>query len=77
MAQTSLLYSEKAMTKDELFNLYGKVQKKDKAAEKLLIQEHKKQYPDHFYHKVPRLLDSSKNNRYRQDVHIMYLHLYR
>lgn len=65
------------MTKDELFNLYKKVQKKDKDAEKLLIEEHKKMYPNNHYHKYPQLLDPSKNNNYRTDLHIMYLHLYR
>ena len=65
------------MTKQELFELYGKVQKKDKDAEKLLIQEHKKKYPDSHYQKFPQLLDPGKNNNYRQDLHIMYLHLYR
>ena len=75
MAQTNLLFPEKAMTKDELFVLYEKVQKKDKAAEKLLIEEHRKKYPNSRYHVYPQLLDPSKNNRYREDLHVMYLHL--
>lgn len=65
------------MTKDELFNLYKKVQKKDRAAELQLIEEHKKKFPDSYYRRQPQLLDPSKNSNYRQDLHIMYLHLYR
>lgn len=57
------------MTKDELFELYGRVQKKDKVAEDLLIAEHKKHWPHH--HPVHR----SSTIDYRDTLHTFYLHL--
>jgi hypothetical protein len=65
------------MTKNEIFELYKRVQQKDRQAEDQLIAEHKKKYPDDMYHKYPQLYDRKKNNRFRDDLHIMYLHLYR
>lgn len=63
------------MNKQDLFELYKKVQNKDKEAEDLLIQEHKKHFPNNYYHKnnFTRSTDSS----YRESLHMMYLHLSR
>ena len=61
------------MTNDELFQLYKKVQNKDKAAEDLLIREHKKLYPRSPLNKERR----GESAYYRQALHTMYLHLTR
>ena len=60
------------MTKNELFELYKKVQQKDRNAEQLLVEEHRKLYPD----SVMRNEDTpGSSSRYRENLHIMYLHL--
>lgn len=64
------------MTRDELFTLYGKVQKKDRNAELQLIAEHKKKFPDHYSHRNNDLIPG-KSDRYRDNLHMLYLHLTR
>jgi hypothetical protein len=59
--------------KNDLFNLYKKVQKKDKHAEDELICIHKKKYPNNYLNKIERGEDSN----YRVNLHLMYLHLTR
>lgn len=63
------------MTCNEIFELYKKVQQKDREAEKQLIAEHKKMFPRHSFHKG----EGSKpgDPYYRNDLHAMYLHLTR
>ena len=61
------------MNKDELFMLYKKVQQKDRAAEDQLIAEHRKRFPDNEHNKRKR----GESDRYRNDLHTMYLHLTR
>jgi hypothetical protein len=63
------------MTKDEIFELYKKVQKRDKSAEDMLIAQHKLKYPDNYFHKNG--LNRSTAIDYRSELHVMYLHLYR
>lgn len=63
------------MTCNEIFELYKKVQQKDREAEKQLIAEHKKKFPRSHFHKG----EGSKpgDPHYRNDLHAMYLHLTR
>lgn len=61
------------MTNDELFQLYKKVQNKDRGAEDQLIAEHAKRLPKNFLNKLKR----GDCSEYRENLHIMYLHLTR
>jgi hypothetical protein len=65
------------MTKNEIFELYKRVQQKDRQAEDQLIAEHKKRYPDNYFHKHPEVNGRGKNSYFREELHMMYLHLYR
>lgn len=62
------------MSNDELFELYKKVQQKDRNAEKQLVNEHKKKFPMSCLRNEDTPGSSS---RYRENLHIMYLHLTR
>jgi len=60
------------MSKDELFKLYKKVQQKDRAAERQLVEEHRKHWPNGAY----RGIDTPGScAEYRDNLHGMYLHL--
>ena len=61
------------MNKDEIFELYKLVQRKDKAAEDKLINEHKRQSPADSHHRIKR----GESPDYRTYLHTMYLHLSR
>lgn len=61
------------MLLNEIFELYKKVQNKDRAAEDALIAEHKKRYPKNWFHVGG--YDRSNDPSYRQSLHMMYLHL--
>ena len=61
------------MNKEDLFDLYGKVQKGDKNAEEVLIEEHKRVYPRHVFHTMHK----TEVHDYKQMLHTMYLHLYK
>lgn len=61
------------ISKDEIFNLYKKVQQKDRGAEKKLIEIYRKVYPNSV------LLNCSEPGSCswsREALHIMYCHLY-
>lgn len=62
------------MTRHELFELYQKVQRKDREAEKQLIAEHKKKFPRHIYHQGEGI-KPGQSAYYRGDLHAMYVHL--
>lgn len=61
------------MNKNEIFDLYKKVQQKDKNAEEQLIALHKKKFPRNPLNKVKR----GECSEYRANLHTMYLHLTR
>ncbi len=61
------------MTQNELFQLYKKIQNKDKEAEDTLIATHKKYFPSSDLNKTKR----GEASEYRTNLHIMYLHLSR
>jgi len=61
------------MSKDELFELYKRVQKRDRNAEMQLILEHKKHFPNNIFHKTG--IKPGYSDRYREDLHTLYLHL--
>lgn len=65
------------VTKNEIFELYKRVQQKDRKAEDQLIAEHKRRFPDSYYHTNPEIHGRGKSSYFRQDLHTMYLHLYR
>jgi len=60
------------MNNNELFELYKKVQQKDQKAEKQLVAEHKKKFPNSCLRgeDIP-----GSSEHYRQNWHTMYLHL--
>jgi hypothetical protein len=59
------------MNRRELFELYKKVQNKDKRAEDLLINEHKRHFPRSNVNEATR----GKCTEYRRWLHTMYIHL--
>jgi len=59
------------MTKDDLLQLYKKVQNKDRVAEDKLIEEHFKRWPRNPINKLKR----GSCPEYRTNLHIMYLNL--
>lgn len=61
------------MSRDELFELYAKVQRKDHSAEDKLIAEHKKKFPNNWFHTGG--YDRGTDPYYRETMHMMYLHL--
>jgi len=61
------------MTQNELFQLYKKVQKKDKEAEDTLIATHNEYFPSSDLNKIKR----GEASEYRTNLHTMYLHLSR
>jgi hypothetical protein len=64
------------MNQDKIFRLYKRVQNRDRDAEKLLIAEHKKMYPQNHLHKHGQLVPGGCAE-YRQNLHTVYLHLTR
>lgn len=61
------------MNRNEIFELYLRVMRKDREAEDTLIAEHTKKYPDNHLNKIKR----GECEYYRQNLHSMYLHLYK
>jgi len=58
---------------DEVFHLYQGVLRKDKGDEDALIAEHALRFPQNHLNKIKR----GEDENYRQNLHIMYLHLTR
>lgn len=64
------------MTKDQIFQLYKRVQRKDRNAEQQLIAEHRRMFPDSWLHRGQELVPGGSEH-YRQNLHTVYLHLTR
>jgi len=60
------------LTNDQLFHLYKRVQQKDRAAEDQLIAEHRIKFPNY-----KPVIKRGKSDRYREELHMIYLHLTR
>jgi len=61
------------MIQAEIFNLYRKVQNKDKEAIRKLVAEHRNKFPNHFFREYDD--NPGLSNNYQRDLHTMYLHL--
>lgn len=62
------------MTKNEIFETYGKAKNGDRKAQDAIVAEHKVAYPNNYYHDVDDLRGKTD---FKQTLHTMYLHLYR
>lgn len=63
-----------SISKQELFELYKRVQNKDRKAEDALIAEYKRVYPEN---KHVWGMTRGTCEYYRKNLHTMYLHMYR
>lgn len=65
-------------TDNDLVDLYKRVQKKDREAERQLISYHKRKFPKHPFHDPEnKELVPGGSSHYRENLHMIYLHLTR